>query len=79
MTELFKVTELEGALYFTLFYCLPSVFMLQTMSVEFVHVKKGKDFLREFVERRGYVLHSEVVHENNLANDFIFVKSPRLV
>ncbi|XP_021926612.1 protein Star-like isoform X2 [Zootermopsis nevadensis] len=52
---------------------------IRTMSVEFVHVKKGKDFLREFVERRGYVLHSEVVHENNLANDFIFVKSPRLV
>jgi hypothetical protein len=45
------------------------------MSVEFVHVKEGKNVLRKFVERKGYVLHSEVVHENNLANDFIFVKS----
>jgi hypothetical protein len=49
--------------------------MLQTISVEFVHVKEGKNTLRRFVERQGYVLHSEVIHENNLANDFIFVKS----
>jgi hypothetical protein len=45
------------------------------MSVEFVHVNEGKNVLRKFVEKKGYVLHSEVVHENNLANDFIFVKS----
>jgi hypothetical protein len=45
------------------------------MSVEFVHVKEGKNTLRRFVERQGYVLHSEVIHEDNLANDFIFVKS----
>jgi hypothetical protein len=49
--------------------------MLQTMSVEFVHVKEGKNILRNFIERKGYVLHSEVVRDNNLANDFIFVKS----
>lgn len=49
--------------------------MLQTMSVEFVHVKEGKNALRKFVEQQGYVFHSEVVHEDNLANDFIFVKS----
>jgi hypothetical protein len=49
--------------------------MLQTISVEYVHVKEGKDVLRKFVESRGYVLHSEVIHENNFANDFIFVKS----
>lgn len=49
--------------------------MLQTMSVEFVHVNEGKKALREFVEQQGYVLHSEVTHKDNLANDFIFVKS----
>ncbi|PNF23080.1 hypothetical protein B7P43_G09128 [Cryptotermes secundus] len=48
---------------------------IRTMSVEFVHVKEGKNVLRKFVERKGYVLHSEVIRENNLANDFIFVKS----
>jgi hypothetical protein len=45
------------------------------MSVEFVHVNEGKKALREFVEQQGYVLHSEVTHKDNLANDFIFVKS----
>jgi hypothetical protein len=45
------------------------------MSVEFVHVKEGKDALRKFVEQQGYVFHSEVIHKDNLANDFIFVKS----
>jgi len=49
--------------------------MLQTMSVEFVHVKEGKKAVRKFVEQQGYVFHSEVVHKDNLANDFIFVKS----
>ena len=49
--------------------------MLQTMSVEFFHVKEGKKALRKFVEQKGYVLHSEVKHKHNLANDFIFVKS----
>jgi hypothetical protein len=45
------------------------------MSVEFVHVKEGKMALRKFVEQQGYVFHSEVTHKDNLANDFIFVKS----
>jgi hypothetical protein len=45
------------------------------MSVEFLHVKEGKTALRKFVEQQGYVLHSEVTHMDNLANDFIFVKS----
>jgi len=49
--------------------------MLQTMSVEFVHVKEGKKAVRQFVEQQGYVFHSEVIHKDNLANDFIFVKS----
>ena len=48
---------------------------IRTMSVEFVHVKEGKMALRKFVEQQGYVLHSEVTHKDNLANDFIFVKS----
>jgi hypothetical protein len=45
------------------------------MSVEFVHVKEGKNALRKFVEQQGYVFHSEVIHKDNLANDFIFIKS----
>jgi hypothetical protein len=45
------------------------------MSVEFVHVKEGKMAVRQFVEQQGYVFHSEVTYEHNLANDFIFVKS----
>jgi len=45
------------------------------MSVEFLHVKEGKNALRKFVEQQGYVFHSEVTHKDNLANDFIFVKS----
>lgn len=45
------------------------------MSVEFVHVKEGKNAVRKFVEQQGYVVHSEVIHKDNLANDFIFVKS----
>jgi hypothetical protein len=48
--------------------------MLQTMSVEFLHVKEGKNALLEFVKQQGYVLHSEVKHEGNFANDFIFIK-----
>ena len=38
-------------------------------------MKEGKNALRKFVEQQGYVFHSEVIHTNNLANDFIFVKS----
>jgi hypothetical protein len=49
--------------------------MLQTMSVEFVHGKEGKETLRKFVEQQGYVLHNVVRHNHNHANDFIFVKS----
>ncbi|KAJ9583010.1 hypothetical protein L9F63_022626, partial [Diploptera punctata] len=48
---------------------------IRTMSVEFIHGVEGKDTLQKFVENQGYVLHSEVRHENNLANDFIFIKS----
>nr|CAD7416269.1 unnamed protein product [Timema poppensis] len=47
----------------------------QTLSVEFVHVAKGKEYLQMFMEKKGYVVDSEVTHSNNLANDFIFVKS----
>lgn len=48
---------------------------IRTISVEYVHVIDGKDALRMFVEKQGYTLHSEVIHDNNLANDFIFVKN----
>ncbi|CAG2059759.1 unnamed protein product [Timema podura] len=48
---------------------------IQTLSVEFVHVAKGKEYLQMFMEKKGYVVDSEVTHSDNLANDFIFVKS----
>ncbi|XP_069693717.1 uncharacterized protein [Periplaneta americana] len=48
---------------------------IRTLSVEYIHVEEGKDVLRKFMEKQGYTLHSEVTHDNNLANDFIFVKS----
>ncbi|XP_063223621.1 uncharacterized protein LOC134531718 [Bacillus rossius redtenbacheri] len=51
---------------------------IRTLSVEFFHVKVGEDdgksYLREFMESKGYDVDSEVTHENNLANDFIFYK-----
>lgn len=52
---------------------------IRTMSVEFVHVKEGKNAVRKFIEQQGYVVHSEVIHKDNLANDFIFVKSSVVV
>nr|CAD7428527.1 unnamed protein product [Timema monikensis] len=48
---------------------------IQTLSVEYIHVAKGKEYLQMFMEKKGYIVDSEVTHSNNLANDFIFVKS----
>lgn len=50
-----------------------------TLSVEFIHGKKGKEALQEFMEKKGYVVESEVTHPDWLANDFIFVKSKSTV
>lgn len=30
--------------------------------------------MKNFMESKGYIVHSEVVHPDNLANDFIFVQ-----
>nr|CAD7448853.1 unnamed protein product [Timema bartmani] len=53
----------------------PGEILDKTLSVEFVHVAKGKEYLQMFMEKKGYVVDSEVTHSDNLANDFIFVKS----
>jgi len=45
--------------------------------VEFFHTGENgqsKDEMREFMESKGFVVHSEVTHPENLANDFIFVQ-----
>ena len=45
--------------------------------MEFSHTgEKGdsKKEMRQFMEARGYVVHSEVSNPSNLANDFIFVQ-----
>lgn len=47
---------------------------IETLSVEFAHVKYGRDALKSFMESKGYYVESEVTHPNWLANDFIFVK-----
>jgi hypothetical protein len=61
--------------YCTLFYSGRIVIIfLQTLSVEFIHGKEGKEEIRKFMDKQGYVVHSEVVHPEYLANDFIFVK-----
>lgn len=45
----------------------------QTLSVEFNHVKVGKEGLKKILEKKGYVLVGEVTNPQGLANDFIFV------
>lgn len=47
---------------------------IQTLSVEFAHVKYGRDALKAFMTSKGYYVDSEVTHPDWLANDFIFVK-----
>ncbi|KAL1117248.1 hypothetical protein AAG570_004574 [Ranatra chinensis] len=48
---------------------------IETLSVEFVHVARGQDALKDFMSSKGYKIHSKVTHPNWLANDFIFVKA----
>jgi hypothetical protein len=43
--------------------------------VEFKHVSKGKEAVREYMESKGYKVDSEVHAAANYANDFIFVKT----
>jgi len=47
---------------------------IQTLSVEFIHGKEGKEKIREFMAEKGYDVVEEVTDPNWLANDFIFNK-----
>ena len=49
-------------------------YQLQTLSVEFIHGREGKDTLRSYMENRGYWVYKEVTHPRSLANDYIFVR-----
>ena len=49
-------------------------FYFQTLSVEFIHDKEGKDQIKEFMSNLGYEVVKEVTDPNWLANDFIFNK-----
>lgn len=50
---------------------------IQTLSVEFAHVKRGRDEILKFMEDKGYRLHATITHPDWLANDFIFEKEAR--
>ena len=47
---------------------------MQTLAVEYQHVKEGKDAVRAFMEGKGYTVKGEVV-VGSMAQDFIFVKN----
>ncbi|KZS05828.1 Uncharacterized protein APZ42_030805 [Daphnia magna] len=47
---------------------------IQTLSVEFIHDKEGKDQIKEYMTQQGYEVVKEVTDPNWLANDFIFNK-----
>lgn len=47
---------------------------IQTLSVEFIHGKEGKEKIREYMADQGYEVVEEVTDPNWLANDFIFNK-----
>ncbi|KAK9302061.1 hypothetical protein QLX08_005800 [Tetragonisca angustula] len=47
---------------------------IETLSVEFSHIKDGEKELIDFMSSKGYHAHSFVIRPNNLANDVIFVK-----
>lgn len=48
---------------------------IRTLSVEWTHVKEGKEEIKKYMEALGYYVFSEVTNENLLANDWIFVKN----
>lgn len=48
---------------------------IRVLSVEFRHVPEGKQVMKEYMAKQGYLVAKEVTHVNDLANDFIFVKS----
>lgn len=47
---------------------------IKALSVEYIHNAKGRKYLIDMMERRGYYVYSFVKHPDNLANDIIFVK-----
>ncbi|XP_011630794.1 uncharacterized protein LOC105422916 isoform X1 [Pogonomyrmex barbatus] len=47
---------------------------IKTLSVEYIHNAKGRKYLIDMMEHRGYYVYSFVEHPDNLANDIIFVK-----
>ena len=48
--------------------------LFQTLSVEFIHDKEGKDQIKQYMTEQGYEVIKEVTDPNWLANDFIFNK-----
>lgn len=47
---------------------------IKTLSVEYIHNPKGRKYLIDMMEQRGYYVYSFVEQSDNLANDIIFVK-----
>ena len=47
---------------------------ITVLTVEFVHNKGGKQGILAFMAKMGYRSVKEIVRQNNLANDFVFVK-----
>ena len=47
---------------------------MQTLAVEYQHVKEGKEAVKTFMEGKGYTVQGEVSYES-MAKDFIFVKN----
>jgi hypothetical protein len=71
----FDKINIKVILLFIYWFGVTAALSLQTLSVEYIHGKEGKDVMREFMKTKGYAVHSKVVHSGNLANDFIFVKN----
>ena len=46
----------------------------QALSVEYIHDKKGRQYMIDFMDKQGYFVHSFVQCPDNLANDIIFLK-----
>ncbi|TGZ53325.1 Protein Star [Temnothorax longispinosus] len=47
---------------------------IKALSVEYIHNAKGRKYLIDMMDHRGYYVYSFVEHPDNLANDIIFVK-----
>ncbi|XP_043470295.1 uncharacterized protein LOC122503701 isoform X2 [Leptopilina heterotoma] len=47
---------------------------IKTLSVEYIHNTESKKYMIDLMKGNGYYVYSYVEHDNNLANDIIFVK-----